>query len=227
MSRHFATPPIGSRAGAGGMFLPPAVERMKRASDVVLALLGLVVTLPLWPVIALAIRLDSPGPVIFRQTRVGRAFDDRTELFVMLKFRSMRWDAEAASGAVWARKADARVTRVGRFLRRTRLDELPQMLNVLRGEMSFVGPRPERPELYHRLDCAVPFYAERTRGLRPGITGLAQVNQGYDTSLEDVRRKLAYDSAYAVRIATPLGWLRTDVGILLRTFGVVFGGRGN
>lgn len=207
--------------------VPPGVARAKRVCDVLGAIAGLVLTAPLWPLIGLAIRCETPGPALFRQTRVGRAHADRTELFVMLKFRSMVSDAEAQTGAVWARAGDCRVTRVGRFLRATRLDELPQLLNVLRGEMSLVGPRPERPEMYHRLDQAVPFYAERTAGLRPGITGLAQVHQGYDTSLDDVRRKLGYDAAYALRLGDMRGWLLTDLEILARTLGVVLGGHGH
>jgi lipopolysaccharide/colanic/teichoic acid biosynthesis glycosyltransferase len=207
-------------------FVPPKVQRAKRVVDIVVAGFGLLLTFPLWPVIALAIRLESAGPAIYRQLRVGIATPDGTSLFVMLKFRSMRYDAEQGTGAVWAQRDDARVTRVGRVLRRLRLDELPQLINVLRGDMSIVGPRPERPEMYRRLEAAVPFYSDRTMGLRPGITGLAQVSQGYDASLDDVRRKLGYDSAYAMRLTSLAGWFRTDVGIMLRTLGVMLGGRG-
>lgn len=206
--------------------LPRHVVVLKRLFDLAVASLALLLTLPLWPLIALAVRLDSPGPVIFRQRRVGRADAGRVVLFEMLKFRSMRQDAEARSGAVWATRGDPRVTRVGRFLRRTRLDEIPQLLNVLRGDMAIVGPRPERPGFYGRLDAAVPFFADRTAGLRPGITGLAQVHQGYDASIEDVRRKVAWDHAYALRCADLGGWIATDLGVALRTLAVMAGGEG-
>lgn len=207
-------------------FIPAPVVRGKRALDVVVALIGLVVTAPLWPLIALAIRLDSRGPVIFRQLRVGRMQPDHISLFQMLTFRSMRVDAERATGAVWATRRDPRITRVGLFLRKTRLDELPQLINVLRGNMSVVGPRPERPGLYGKLNRAVPYFAERTVGLRPGVTGLAQVRQGYDTSIDDVRRKVGFDSAYAMRLTSLRGWIATDIGTMVRTLTVMFTGRG-
>jgi lipopolysaccharide/colanic/teichoic acid biosynthesis glycosyltransferase len=207
-------------------FVPPRVARSKRLADIVISLLLLAVTAPLWPLIALAIRLDSPGPVLFRQLRVGRAMPDRTELFMMLKFRSMRADAERGTGAVWATQCDPRITPVGWFLRKTRLDEVPQLLNVLKGQMSIVGPRPERPGLYKKLDQAVPFFADRTVGIRPGITGLSQVSQGYDTSIDDVRRKLGYDAAYAMRLTSLGAWLFADLTIMLRTVIVMVGGRG-
>ena len=207
-------------------YIPRSVLVAKRAMDIAVALIGLVVTAPLWPLVALAIRLDSPGPVIYRQMRVGRILADRTELFMILKFRSMRADAEKGTGAVWAQKHDPRITRVGAFIRKTRLDELPQLINVLRGDMSVVGPRPERVDMYLRLERAVPFYADRTAGLRPGITGLTQVVQGYDTTLEDVRRKVGFDAAYAMRLGSFRGWLVSDVSIMLRTFVVMATGRG-
>src|SRR5690606_28992866 len=132
-------------------YIPRSVLLAKRVTDIVVALAGLVLTAPLWPLVALAIRLDSPGPAIYRQLRVGRMLTDRTELFMILKFRSMRADAERGTGAVWAQRHDPRITRVGAFIRRTRLDELPQLINVLRGDMAVVGPRPERPAMYRRL----------------------------------------------------------------------------
>lgn len=206
--------------------LPATVAVAKRCFDIAVALLALAITAPLWPLLALAIRLDSPGPVIFRQLRVGRAGARRTELFEMWKFRSMRVDAERLSGAVWASKRDPRVTSIGWLLRKTRLDELPQLVNVLRGDMSIVGPRPERPGFYGRLEQAIPFFADRTCGLRPGITGLAQVRQGYDTCIDDVRRKVGFDHAYAMRL-TGLGtWFLADFGIAFRTVAVMVTGRG-
>ncbi len=202
------------------------VERAKRAVDVAGALVGLALTAPLFPVIALAVKLESRGPVFFRQLRVGRALGDRTELFEMIKFRSMRTDAEVGSGPAWAQKNDPRVTRVGLFLRKTRLDELPQFLNVLRGEMSLIGPRPERPGFCRLLDREIPFYIERTFGVRPGITGLAQVRQGYDETLDDVRRKIMYDHSYAASIGRVSTWLRTDTAIVFETLLVMAFGRG-
>jgi lipopolysaccharide/colanic/teichoic acid biosynthesis glycosyltransferase len=207
-------------------YIPRSVLVAKRAMDILVALVGLVVTAPLWPLVALAIRLDSPGPAIYRQMRVGRMRADRTEVFMILKFRSMRADAEKVTGAVWAQKHDPRITRVGAFIRRTRLDELPQLINVLRGDMSVVGPRPERPAMYGRLERAVPFFADRTAGLRPGVTGLTQVVQGYDNSVEDVRRKVGFDAAYAMRLSTFRGWLASDLAIMLRTLSVMVSGRG-
>lgn len=209
-----------------GDFIPGSVLIGKRAMDIVGAVSGLILTAPLFILVALAVRLDSPGPAIYRQLRVGRTLADRTELFTILKFRSMRADAEKLTGAVWAQKSDPRVTRVGAFIRKTRLDEVPQLWNVLRGDMSLVGPRPERPGLVDKLDRALPFYADRMMGLRPGVTGYAQVHQGYDTDIEGVRRKVALDAAYAMRLASFRSWLTTDLMILARTVGVVLTGAG-
>jgi lipopolysaccharide/colanic/teichoic acid biosynthesis glycosyltransferase len=201
-------------------------SRAKRAFDLVVAVSAMAVTLPLYPLIAIAIKLDSPGPVFFRQMRIGRARHDRTDLFEMIKFRTMRQDAEARSGAVWAKKSDSRITRIGNFLRKTRLDELPQLINVIRGEMSIIGPRPERPGFYRMLEREIPYFAERTVGVAPGITGLAQVNQGYDTCLDDVRSKLGFDHRYALALASPRDWLMMDLHIAWRTLGVMVTGRG-
>lgn len=207
-------------------YLPLSVVAAKRGLDLLIALLALICSLPIWPIVAVAIKLDSPGPVLYRQLRIGRALHDRTELFMMIKFRSMRTDAEARGGAVWATKRDPRITRVGALLRKTRLDEIPQLINVIRGDMAIVGPRPERPGFYARLDRAIPFFAERTVGLRPGITGFAQVNQGYDRDLEDVRRKVMFDHAYALRLLNIRSWLLSDAEIVVRTFAVMVMGRG-
>ena len=204
----------------------PMTAHGKRLLDLASTLLLLIVAAPLLPLIALAIRLDSRGPILFRQMRVGRSSPDRTELFEMVKFRSMYVDAEARTGAVWAGKDDPRITRVGRFLRKTRLDELPQLWNVLCGEMSLIGPRPERPGIFAKLDRAIPFYAERNWGVTPGITGLAQVHQGYDETLDDVRRKLLFDHAYAASLANPLAWLRMELLVMFKTMSVMACGRG-
>jgi len=205
---------------------PMTTRVAKRTFDIVGALIGLAVGLIFAVPVAIAIRLTSPGPVIFRQMRIGRSLPDRTELFMMLKFRSMYVDAEARTGPVWATKNDPRITPVGLFLRKTRLDEIPQLINVLKGDMSLVGPRPERPGITHRLEDAIPFFAERTYGIRPGITGLAQINQGYDESLDDVRSKVLFDHAYGLSIMDFWRWLRMDLHILWKTIAVMVGGRG-
>ncbi len=218
--------PVRVEAGLAGDFIPLSVRIGKRALDVLGAMVGLVLTAPVLLLVAIAVRIDSPGPAIYRQLRVGRARADRTELFMILKFRSMRADAEKTTGAVWAQRGDPRITRVGRFIRKTRLDEIPQLINVLRGDMALIGPRPERPGLVDKLDRALPFYADRLMGLRPGVTGFAQVRQGYDIDLEGVRRKVALDAAYAMRLASFNSWVVTDLGILARTIAVVLTGAG-
>ncbi len=185
---------------------------VKRMFDVGVAALLLLLTLPILPLITLAIRWDSPGPILFRQTRVGRG----GRVFTIAKFRSMRVDAEAATGAVWAQRNDPRITRVGRFLRKSRLDELPQLWNVLRGDMSFVGPRPERPEFDAELEERIPFYRAR-RAVRPGVTGWAQVRHGYGNTMEDALRKVEYDLYYIKHES-----LYLDLLIMLRTVAVVF-----
>jgi exopolysaccharide biosynthesis polyprenyl glycosylphosphotransferase len=186
-------------------------EFVKRLSDIVIGCLMLILVLPLVGLIALAIKIDSPGPVFYRQQRVGQ-YDKR---FTLFKFRSMRVDAEAGGKAVWARRHDSRITRIGRFIRATRIDELPQLVNVLRGEMSLVGPRPERPHFVDQLAHAIPFYAQRSY-VKPGVTGWAQVNFPYGASVEDAREKLAYDLYYVKHRSMLL-----DALILLSTIRVV------
>ena len=181
-------------------------RRVKRLADLLLASVGLVLALPLMLLAGVAIRLTSPGPVLFRQRRVGWM----GQPFELLKFRSMQMEAER-EGPQWAAVDDPRVTAVGKILRKTHFDELPQMINVLRGQMSFVGPRPERPEFVGLLNDSISFYHLRHYVL-PGITGWAQVNYPYGASLEDARRKLQYDLYYMCN-ASPLLDLRT----LLRT----------
>jgi exopolysaccharide biosynthesis polyprenyl glycosylphosphotransferase len=189
---------------------------LKRGCDILMALFILALTLPLMLFVAVAIRLDSPGPIIYRQQRVGRL--GRT--FTVFKFRSMSIDAEACGRPRWAQAGDPRVTRVGRFIRATRIDELPQLANVLRGEMSMVGPRPERPLFVEQLAQAIPFYRQRAY-VKPGLTGWAQVNYSYGASVEDAREKLAYDLYYVKHRSI---WL--DLIILLRTVRVVLFGEG-
>jgi exopolysaccharide biosynthesis polyprenyl glycosylphosphotransferase len=174
------------------------------------------VTLPLMAVTAVLIALESHGPIIYRQTRAGH----RGKNFTVLKFRSMASDAEKEGSPSWASVNDDRVTRVGRFMRRTRIDELPQLINVLKGEMSFVGPRPERPEFVEMLTQQIPFYAVR-HSVKPGITGWAQVRYSYGATVEQAVRKLEYDLYYVKNHTLVL-----DVLILLETIRVVMLGEG-
>ena len=164
---------------------------VRRVVSVVISLIGLILALPLLPLIMLAVRLDSKGPVFYTQTRVGKG--GRT--FKVVKFRTMRQDAEAASGPKWAGDNDPRVTRVGKFLRSSRLDEIPQLWCVLKGDMAFVGPRPERPEFIEWLSKEIPYYGVRHM-VRPGLTGWAQVKYKYGSTVEDSREKLQYDLFY-------------------------------
>ena len=186
------------------------------AVDLIGAVVLLVAALPLMVFAALAIRLDDGGPWLYRQERVGR----NRRPFLLLKFRTMRTDAEADGEARWAGAADPRVTRVGGFLRRTRIDELPQLVNVLRGEMSLIGPRPERPSFVEQLERELPGYALRHRAL-PGLTGYAQVHAGYSASVAEAHAKLAGDLHYLQHQSLAL-----DVEIAARTVAVVLTGRG-
>ncbi len=190
----------------------------KRGMDITLSTIGLLMTLPFFPLIALAIKLDSPGPVFFRQERVGN-WEKR---FMLFKFRTMRQDAEKGTGAVWAEKNDPRITKLGRFFRGSRIDEIPQLINVLRGDMSFIGPRPERPEFVEKLKLVIPYYSKR-HFIKPGLTGWAQVRYSYGSSVDDAVEKLRYDLYYIKNIGPFL-----DTLIFLETIKVVlfgFGGR--
>ena len=207
-------------------FLDGDVIRGKRIVDICVSLATIPVLAVLYAPIALAIKLESPGPVLYRQLRVGLRTSRKSDLFYLTKFRTMRVDAETKTGAVWASSGDPRVTMVGRFLRKTRLDEIPQCLDVLRGDMSIVGPRPERPQFFKRLEEEIPFYAERTYGIKPGITGLAQIKLPYDSCIEDVRKKVLHDHAYALQLSIPGRWFWMDLSIMLRTFEVMLLGKG-
>lgn len=189
----------------------------KRFLDLLTSLSILILTLPLWMIIAAMIKLNSHGPVLYRQIRVGK--DGRH--FKMLKFRSMKTDAEKHTGPVWAGRNDPRVTKVGRFLRKTHLDELPQFLNVVKGDMSLVGPRPERPFFVEKLSKEIPLYKHRHR-VKPGITGWAQVKYKYDENIEDVRNKIKYDLFYIENNS----W-RLDLKILFNTVYVMVAGKGH
>lgn len=229
-----------------------SVRIAKRTFDILAAGVGLTLTVPLYPIIGAAIYLNSPGHVLFRQRRAGRLLGRepgvshrfRFEEFDILKFRTMKPNAEATTGAVVAAEGDDRITRVGKFLRRTRLDELPQLWNVLRGDMSLVGPRPERPELISNLALAIPFFEERMRGVRPGLTGLAQVSLSYTGGplpgskieslvgsltnpfkvdgaegalADDMRIKALYDFAYGAAVEDFFSFLRMEIWILVQT----------
>lgn len=200
-------------------------ERINRFVNAGLAGAALLLVSPIMLLIAIAIRLTSRGPIIYAQARVGldrrwrdtlalrdrRSEDLGGQVFTIFKFRTMRVDAEKFSGAVWAQENDPRVTRLGRFLRQFRLDELPQLWNIVRGDMNIVGPRPERPSIVARLREMIPEYRARHR-VKPGLTGLAQINQHYDQNLDDVRGKIRWDLEY---IRTQSLWL--DIAIMLKT----------
>ena len=188
---------------------------MKRLVDLVFAVAGLVLAVPLMALTAAAIRLGSPGPILYRQERVGEG--GRT--FTLYKFRSMGADAERGT-PVWARDQDDRVTRVGRIIRLTRVDELPQLWNVLKGDMSFVGPRPERPYFVRQLAAAIPFYMER-HAVKPGVTGWAQVKYRYGASVEDAMEKLRYDLYYIKHLSIVF-----DLTIAIDTVKVILSGKG-
>ncbi len=197
---------------SGGGFVETRLQAAaKRALDLTASLFLLVLTFPLMLLVALAVSFDSPGPVLYRQQRVGR----HGQVFTLLKFRSMRKDAERGGTPVWAAKGDDRVTSIGRIIRATRIDELPQLVNVLRGEMSLVGPRPERPHFVEQLAEVIPFYRERSLA-KPGITGWAQVNYPYGASVEDAREKLSYDLYYIKHRG-----LLLDLLVLLSTVRVI------
>jgi lipopolysaccharide/colanic/teichoic acid biosynthesis glycosyltransferase len=238
------------------------VRIAKRTIDLLAAGTLLLLVAPLLPFIALAVKLDSPGPVFYRQRRAGAFLgterrEGRDELrfvlFDMPKFRTMCVDAEKGTGAVIAQRSDPRVTRVGGFLRRTRLDELPQLWSILRGHMSLVGPRPERPELIRDLALAIPLFEERMRGVKPGLTGFAQINLGYagdpipgsdiyalrnalinpfkfdgaeGAIADDMRIKLLYDLAYSAVLDDLKAYLLTEMEIILKTPIVMLRGLG-
>ena len=201
---------------AEGFRFSSVFRLVRRAVNFSVALTGLVISLPLLPFIVLAVKLDSSGPVLYRQQRVGR----RGVVFYCYKFRTMRVDAEADTGATWASDDDPRITRVGKFLRSSRLDEIPQLWCVLKGDMHFVGPRPERPEFVQWLSKEIPYYGVR-HVVRPGITGWAQVQYKYGNTLADAREKLQYDLFYIKNASVGL-----DLLILFQTIKIVLLGRG-
>ena len=223
-------------AGVGQIDIVPRArsEQASRIFNAIVAAVALVALSPIFFLVALAIRLTSRGPIFYMQTRIGidrrwnstRSIHERRmqdlggSVFMIYKFRTMYVDAERRSGAVWATKNDPRVTTVGRILRKLRLDELPQLINVFNGDMNIVGPRPERPSIFLRLRREIPGYQLRQR-VKPGITGWAQINNAYDASLDDVRRKVALDLEYLQRQS-----LWEDVAIMLKTVPVMVFSKG-
>ena len=193
-------------------YIHPIVRYGKRSFDLLFSLLALALLAPAFVLVAIAIKVDSKGPVFYLQTRLGQ-----DKLFTIIKFRSMGTDAEKAGKALLATKGDPRITAVGRFLRKTRLDEVPQFINIIRGDMSLIGPRPERPELTSEIEKKMPFFSERTYHVLPGITGLAQTRQSYLDSVNDIGQKLAFDHAYSLAITEPGNWLKMDLDILIKT----------
>lgn len=196
--------------------MQPWERFLKRVIDIGVAFTIVAFGLPVWLLVALAIRLESKGPILYTQERVGK--DER--LFRIIKFRSMHHEAEKESGPVWANKEDTRVTRVGKWIRKLRIDEVPQLLNVLDGDMSLIGPRPERPFFVEQLSREIPLYKRRLK-VRPGITGWAQVKHKYDENIDDVRKKVEYDLYYIENMS-----IRMDMKILLNTVAVVLMGKG-
>ncbi|MFX0116854.1 MAG: TIGR03013 family XrtA/PEP-CTERM system glycosyltransferase [Candidatus Hodarchaeota archaeon] len=189
---------------------------VKAVMDYLLSSIGLIISLPIMALIAIAIKVDSSGPVFYRQERVGKDGN----IFKLLKFRSMIENAEEETGPVWAEENDERITRIGKVIRKLRLDELPQMINVIRAEMSFVGPRPERPHFVEHLKDEIPFY-EKRHGCRPGITGWAQIQYPYGATENDALEKLKYDLYYMKNMS-----LLFDLNIILQTIRIVLFGRG-
>ncbi|MFN0124009.1 MAG: TIGR03013 family XrtA/PEP-CTERM system glycosyltransferase [Blastocatellia bacterium] len=200
---------------SGGSKRSRVATGIRRLVNVTLAIVGFILSFPIWVVTAIAIRLESPGPILYKQERVGK----NGRPFTIYKFRSMRQDAEK-SGPVWAAKQDDRATMVGSFIRKVRIDELPQFINVLRGEMAFVGPRPERPFFVDQLSELIPFYSQRHL-VEPGLTGWAQVRYDYGASVEDALQKLQYD-LYYIKNAS----LMFDLWILLESIKIILFGRG-
>ena len=186
-------------------------ETLKRFFDFIFAIILGLLSLLLYPFIILAVKINSPGPIFYRQKRLGQAW----EVFEIIKFRTMDKDAEKFTGAVWTVEGDPRITKIGNFLRKTRLDELPQLWNILKGEMSFVGPRAERPEFHEKLKQAISFYEERYI-IKPGLTGWAQINYRYGASVADSAEKLQYDLYYIKNRSLIL-----DLGIILKTLNIM------
>lgn len=197
--------------------MPEWEKKIKRLMDIFISIILIIISSPITLITSLAIKLESEGPIFYKQDRSGL----NGKPFKIVKFRSMRSDAEKLSGPVWSTKDDPRITKVGKFIRKVRIDEIPQMMNVLKGEMSLVGPRPERPFFVEKLAEEIPFYKRRLK-VRPGVTGWAQVKHKYDENVEDVKEKLRYDLFYIENMS-----LSNDFKILFRTVFVVLFGQGH
>ena len=197
-------------------FIRTSFNKFKRMMDIFLSSLGLTITMPLLALAAFLIKLTSKGPIVYKQNRVGKD----GEIFRIYKLRTMRVDAEKNTGAVWATENDPRITPIGRLLRKARIDEIPQLLNVSKGEMSIIGPRPERPEMVRDFRTMICDYEKRLM-VKPGITGIAQIFHRYDETIADVRKKVKYDILYIKKMC-----LFTDLSILANTFVVVLTGKG-
>lgn len=191
-------------------------EKFKRYSDLFLSIFGITVSLPILALAAILIKFNSKGPVLYKQNRVG----EEGKIFKIYKLRTMRVDAENETGAVWAKKNDPRITTMGKLLRKSHIDEIPQLFNVIKGDMSIVGPRPERPEMVRDLKTLIIDYEKRLQ-VKPGITGFAQVWHKYDETLKDVKKKIKYDILYIKKMC-----LWVDLRIMAQTFVVVITGRG-
>jgi len=187
---------------------------LKRIFDFILSIVGILICLPIWILLSIVIRIDSSGPILYFQSRSGRG----GKLFKIIKFRSMVSNAESDTGPIWAGKRDSRITRIGGLLRRFHIDETPQLINILKGDMSIIGPRPERPFFVEKLKDTYPFYSRRLK-IRPGVSGWAQINQPFDTKIKDVHQKLKYDFYYIENLS-----LRLDTHIIFRTLWVVLKG---
>tara|TARA_Y100000768_G_scaffold375270_1_gene345911 strand:- start:432 stop:1829 length:1398 start_codon:yes stop_codon:yes gene_type:complete len=187
---------------------------LKRILDIFIGFLGIIICFPIWVIIGLIIKIDSSGPIFYFQSRSGK----EGKLFNIIKFRSMITDAESSTGPVWSNLYDSRITRFGKILRRLHIDETPQLVNILKGDMSIVGPRPERPFFVEKLKESYPFYSRRLK-IRPGVTGWAQINQPFDTNIKDVHQKLKYDFYYIENLS-----LKLDFHIIFRTIWVILRG---
>ncbi|KEY91740.1 putative colanic biosynthesis UDP-glucose lipid carrier transferase [Candidatus Photodesmus blepharus] len=198
----------------------------KRIFDLLTACSCLILLSPIILSVGLIIKANSDGSIFYKQLRVGKSTSKKIIFFKIIKFRTMYQNSERYSGAIWATKNDPRITSVGHFLRKTRFDEIPQLVNVIKGEMSLIGPRPERPIFYNKLENAIPFFSERTYGVLPGITGLAQINQGYDTCVDDVRHKVGFDHSYALSLSSIYSWVVMDINIITKTIVLIFDRKG-
>ncbi|MFA6303654.1 MAG: sugar transferase, partial [Legionella sp.] len=206
-------------------YIHPVVFIGKWIIDKISGLIGVLLFLLCLPLVGIAIKLSSPGPILYRQLRVGQTTDTQTYFFFIYKFRTMHVN-KFSRKSLWTKENDPRIYTLGNFLRKTHLDELPQFMNILKGDMSLVGPRPERPSLFPYIINEIPFYEERLYWVKPGLTGLAQTTYRYDTTIEDVRKKVACDHAYATYLTNPLIWLKTEVTILCKTVILVLLGKG-